>query len=274
MSEGPWLDHEPWGMAPSLVARMEGVARTVAREWGLALGPRIAAGRYSYVAPAGRDAMLKVIPPEDDESTETADALTFWNGTGAVRLLRHDPLRRTMLLERARPGDDLSGLPRQDGIRIALAVGRLLWRSPQPSAPFRWVGEEIPRWLDRAGEHELVRVARDRYVRIAPRRDVLVHGDFHQHNVLRHGARWLAIDPKPMRGEPEFDVPTLLWNPIGFLPTPASIEADLRTIAGAGLDAVRVREWAIVRGAYLGLPLSGGETEETVRQLRVVRALL
>ncbi len=77
-----------------------------------------------------------------------------------------------------------------------------------------------------------------------------------------------------MLGEPEYDVPTLLWNPIGFMPTRASVEADLGAIADAGLDPDRVRDWAIVRGAYLGLPLEGGETEATVRQLRVVRALL
>ncbi len=272
--EGPWLDQAPWGMSPALAARMEGIAREVAAAWGLALGPRILAGRYSYVASAGDDAILKVIPPEDDESEQTAEALALWGGRGAVRLLRHDPSRRALLIERARPGGDLSALPREEAIRIALGVARDLWRRPERAAPFRWVGDEIPRWLRNAGEHPLLDIARARFAAMRVERDTLIHGDYHQHNVLRDGERWIAIDPKPMLGEPEFDVPTLLWNPIGFAPTRASVEADLRTISDAGVDAERVLAWAVIRGAYLGLPLEGGETEETVRQLRVVRALL
>ena len=74
-------------------------------EWGLELGPPFALSRYSYVAPAGDDAVLKVTPPEDDESDEEADALALWDGDGAVRLLRRDRDRRALLLERARPGE-------------------------------------------------------------------------------------------------------------------------------------------------------------------------
>ena len=55
-------------------------------------------------------AVLKVTPPEDDEADEEPDALDFWGGHGAVRLLRRDDRRRVMLIERAAPGADLCGL--------------------------------------------------------------------------------------------------------------------------------------------------------------------
>ena len=45
-------------------------------------------------------------------------------------------------------------------------------------------------------------------------RHTLVHGDLHHHNVLRSKRGWLAIDPKPMLGEPEYDVASFLWNPL------------------------------------------------------------
>ena len=57
--------------------------------------------RCSYVAPAGDDAVLRVLTPEDDESDNDADALRVWNGDGAVRLLRYDRERGVLLLERA-----------------------------------------------------------------------------------------------------------------------------------------------------------------------------
>ena len=103
---------------------------------------------YSYVAPAGDDAVLKVTPADDDEADEEADALELWDGDGAVRLLRRDRGRRALLLERARPGDDISGLPEDEATAIAVAVGTRLWR---PAAePFRWIGDHVPRWLDQA----------------------------------------------------------------------------------------------------------------------------
>jgi Aminoglycoside/hydroxyurea antibiotic resistance kinase len=44
--------------------------------------------------------------------------------------------------------------------------------------------------------------------------DTSVFAHLHQHNILDAGDRYLAIDPKPMLGEPEFDVPPFVWNPV------------------------------------------------------------
>ena len=124
------------------------IAAEVAAEWGVELGPPFALCRYSYVAPAGADAVLKVTPPEDGEADEEANALALWDGDGAVRLLRHDRERRALLIERARPGDDISHLPEEEATAIAVELGGRLWR---PAAePFRWIGEHVPRRLDQA----------------------------------------------------------------------------------------------------------------------------
>ena len=111
---------------PDLVP-LERIAYEVAAEWGVELGPPYALARYSYVAPADADAVLKVAPPEDDESDEEGDALALWNGVGAVRLLRRDRERRALLIERARPGNDLSRLPEDEATAIAVEVGLRLW---------------------------------------------------------------------------------------------------------------------------------------------------
>jgi streptomycin 6-kinase len=81
---------------------------------------------------------------------------------------------------------------------------------------------------------------------------MLVHGDLHHHNMLAAGERFLAIDPKPMLGEPEFDIASFLWNPMGYRMTVESTEARLAAFADAGLDQSRMRAWTAVRGAYLG----------------------
>ena len=225
----------------------------VAAGWGLELGEPFALGRYSFVAPAGPDAVLKVTPPEDDESDEEGDALELWAGDGAVHLLRRDRERRVLLLERVRPGVDASGLPDEEATAIAVSVGLRLWRPA--AAPFRWIGDHVPRWLDEAERrrHELLPLASELYASLQVGRATLVHGDLHHHNLLDAGAgRFVAIDPKPMLGEPEYDVPSFLWNPLSYRMRPDVTERRLAAFAAAGLDEERMRTWAVIRGAYLG----------------------
>jgi streptomycin 6-kinase len=272
--ESAWLDVAPWGITPHVAERLRATAEEVAREWGVPLGERITAGRFSYVAFAGDDSVLKIVPVEDDGADHEADALELLGGDGAVRVLRHDRARRAILIERARPGHDASGLPEDEAIHAAVAATKRFWRPASRDRPFRWIGDHVPHWLDNAGDHYLVRQAKEIYATMQPSDATLVHGDFHHHNLLRQGETWLVIDPKPMVGEPEFDVPTFLWNPIGHMPTKESVERWIGAFAGAGLDANLIRKWAIVRGTYLGLPLSRELTAETTPALRVVRALL
>jgi streptomycin 6-kinase len=272
--ESAWLDVAPWGITPRVEERLRKTAEEVAREWGVSVGERLIAGRFSYVALAGPDAVLKVVPVEDDEADHEADALALLNGDGAARLLRHDRARRAILIERARPGDDASRLSDDEAMRIAIVAAKRFWRPAERDRPFRWIGDHVPRWLDNAGDHYLVRQAKEIYASMHPADTTLIHGDFHHHNLLRHGDGWVVIDPKPMVGEPEFDVPTLMWNPIGHTPTKESIERWIEGFAQAGLDASQIRRWAIVRGTYQALPLSRTETPDTSPQLRVVRALL
>jgi streptomycin 6-kinase len=237
-------------------ADLEALKRTaheVAAEWGLEVGPPFAMSNYSYVAPVPAvDAVLKVVPLDDDEADEESDALTLWAGDGAVRLLRHDRERRAMLLERADPGTDLSTLADDDATAIAIDVGRRLWRPA--GAPFRWIGDHVPRWLDAAearNGNELVPLARLLLATLDVGDATLVHGDFHHHNVLAYGNRFVAIDPKPMRGEPEFDIPSFLWNPLDHRMTVEGTETRIAAFVRAGLDERRIRAWTVIRGAYL-----------------------
>jgi streptomycin 6-kinase len=241
---------------------LERVAREVAAEWGVELGERFALARYSFVAAAGDDAVLKVTPAEDDEADEEPQALGLWDGEGAVRLLRRDARRRALLVERARPGDDIAELPEAEATAIAVATGLKLWR---PAAePFRWIGDHVSRWLDNAEGHPLVALARELYSSLDVSRETLVHGDFHHHNILRSARGPLAIDPKPMLGEPEYDVPSFLWNPLAYRMRLDVTERRLRAFAAAGLDEERMRRWAVIRAAYLG---ADARETEVLREL-------
>ena len=230
------------------VAGLEAVAHELAAEWGLELGPPFALALHSYAAPAGDGAVLKLTPDAFWETDHEPDALAHWAGDGAARLLRHDPARRAFLIERATPGTDLSQLPEEEATTIAVDVGLRLWRSAGP--PFRWIGDHLPRWLAEA-EGELEARARELLATLEVGRDTLVHGDFHHHNILAAGGRRVAIDPQPFLGEPEFDVPSFLWNPLPCRLRVEHLERRLAAFAAAGLDEERIRKWTVIRGAYL-----------------------
>lgn len=243
------------------LAETRSTAEEVAGAWGLTLGTPFALSRYSYVAPVGGDAVLKVAWAGDDESLDEGDALAVWDGNGAVRLLRADKGRRALLEERALPGDDISGLPEEEAVAIAVDVATRLW--VRAGAPFRWVGDHVPRWMDNAeregGEgSELLPLAREVYASLDPGREWLTHGDFHHHNILRHGDRFVAIDPKPYLADREYDLYSFLRNPLSYrMVDREETERRIAAFVAAGLDDFRIRAWAVVRGSYLG-----GDSEE------------
>ena len=146
----------------------------------------------------------------------------------------------------------ISPLPDDEATAIAVDVASLLWR--RVGSPFRPVAPEVTRWLDDA-EREgsaLVPLARELLADLDPGAEWLVHGDFHHHNVLRHGDRFVAIDPKPYLADREYDVPSFLWNPIGNrMEDREQTERRIAAFVAAGLDDFRIRAWTVIRGAYL-----------------------
>jgi hypothetical protein len=68
-----------------------------------------------------------------------------------------------------------------------------------------------------------------------------------------------------MLGEPEYDIPSFLWNPMPHRMVPDVTERRLAAFATAGLSQERMRVWTVVRGAYL---------RADADEIEVIRALL
>src|SRR5262249_16592513 len=87
----------------------------------------------------------------------------------------------------------------------------------------------------------------------AQRNPALLHGDLQHYNVLHDAARgWLAIDPKGVVGELEFEIGAALRNPVDrpeLFAAPATVERRLEIFHDAlGIDVDRARAWAFAQG--------------------------
>jgi streptomycin 6-kinase len=157
-----------------------------------------------------------------------------------------------LLLERAVPGNDLAGVDEAKATAVAVELAERLWRPAQ--APFRTVIPAVDGWLARASRagSELVPLARELLADLGVSSEWVVHGDFHHHNILRHGARFVAIDPKPYLADREYDIPSFLWNPIGNrIDDRELLERRIAAFVAAGLSDYRIRAWTVIRAAYL-----------------------
>ncbi len=181
---------------------------------------------------------------------QEADALERWDGDGAVRLLARDDERNALLLERCVPGTFLSGW---DGDALDVLIGLLprLWKSGDGFHYARGRDGRLDR-RDRARRpRPALKDAALHYIReLAPTQgeQVLVHQDLHGENVLAAQREpWLVIDPKPLAGEREFAVASIVRSiELGHSKRDALYRLD-RLTAELGLDRERARGWTIAQ---------------------------
>ncbi|MFC8424533.1 aminoglycoside phosphotransferase family protein [Streptomyces sp. NPDC057236] len=199
----------------------------------------------------GTHAVLK-LQIRDHETDGEPVALRLWNGDGAVRLLDHDEPTGTMLLERLDASRMLSH--QEDVHEAVLVIARLLAHLHTTPAPagmrhLRDIApamlERTPAVLDRIPDPAARRLVADCATAVHEVTDEpgdrLLHWDLHDENVLASDrAPWLAIDPKPLAGDPGFDLWPALAN--RFDPDDVIWRFDAMTDI-LGLDRARARAW-------------------------------
>lgn len=243
------------------------------QRWSLTLHDSFRPLSYNYVAPARRQdgtaVVLKAGVPNTELRTEAA-ALQLFDGRGAVRLIDADPEAGLLLLERLKPGSTLIHLADDEQATVAaIGVMRQLWRPVQTTAPFPTVSDWA-RGLTRLRHHfhgstgpfppRLVSAAESLFQELIPSmgQAVLLHGDLHHDNILSAQRQpWLAIDPKGVIGEREYEVGALLRNPVSELLTYPNLEAVMRQrvdliVDQLGFDRQRVTGWAAAQAVLAG----------------------
>ncbi|MDQ3616506.1 MAG: aminoglycoside phosphotransferase family protein [Actinomycetota bacterium] len=247
------------------------LVRDIVDEWDLAYDGPPMHGFSALVVPVrtpgSRPAVLKLAWPHDEEEHEHL-GLQACAGNGMARMYRADPKRHVMLLERLHAEETLSDVGDIEACGIVAGLYDRIHIRALPQ--LRKLTAYISRWT--AGLEALPNDAP------IPRRLVdqsislgrsfltdgvsvgtMIHGDLHYDNVLAADREpWLVIDPKPMSGDPHYEVAPLLWNRWDEVVASGNVRDAVRrrfhtVVDTAGLDETRARDWVIVREMHNAL---------------------
>ncbi|HEY5979770.1 MAG TPA: aminoglycoside phosphotransferase family protein [Microlunatus sp.] len=251
-----------WG---DWLSRAPGLSEDLLDEWRLRVDGPARSGNCAMVVPVrtddDRSGVLKISWPHWEAETEHL-ALRAWHGDGVVQLWRADPRRFALLLERAQLDRDLHTLGVLEACEVVAQLYGRLHCAPlqQP----RRLSDLCREWADRLPPLFEANLISRRFVSQAERlmRDfaddpgtdaALIHTDLHFFHVLAAEREpWLVIDPKPLSGDPAYEVAPLLWNRweeamASGSPRQALLDRLFTVVDVAGLDEDRVRDWIVVR---------------------------
>jgi streptomycin 6-kinase len=221
----------------------------------------------AFVSRGGHALVLKVVKRPCDE-WHSGEVLAAFEGSGFVRAYEHAP--GAVLLERLRPGNSLVEMALNERDEEATSIladimQQMAARAPSISqrelpnacatvhdwaeafARYLVTGDEqVPKVLVEAGQNVYLDLC------ASQRQPRLLHGDLQHYNVLFDSDRgWLAIDPKGVVGEIEYEIGAALRNPIErpelFLAR-STIERRLRQFTDRlAIDYERTLQWAFAQ---------------------------
>ena|SRR2546425_769372 len=204
--------------------------------------------------------VLKVVKYPGDE-WRAGEILDLFDGSGVVRAYEHS--EGAVLMEWLTPGHCLVEIVRNGRDDEATEILGDVIDKMSPRAPLNetptikhWANgfERYAATGDAQIARDLVEAGQRVYVQLcgSQSRPRLLHGDVQHYNVLSDSSRgWLAIDPKGVVGELEYELGAILRNPYErreLLSEPSTIEKRIRRLSSSlHLDASRILAWAFAQ---------------------------
>jgi len=233
-----------------------------ARAWGVTVGHIVEtdSSLLAFGYRGSESVALKVIKQPGDE-WKLGEVLSAFQGNGVVRAYEY--VEGAVLLERLNPGSSLVAFAvdgRDDEATDILAdvVGRMRGCEPPKNCATvqEWAkgfelyaatgDSQIPMHLVDEGRRWYLDLC------VSQREPHLLHGDLHHYNVLFDSGRgWLAIDPKGVVGETEYEIGAALRNPFeapDLFTSPLCLQKRLERFSERlNLDFNRVVAWAFAQ---------------------------
>ena len=219
---------------------------------------------FNYVAKATMSAnqpvILKISCDEKSIANEF-QALKYFNGSGSIQLIAHHETYHALLLQQAVPGITLKSLySSQPDYVMDCYVGtmkKLHDKQLSNKNEYRHIKEwlsAIDHLSDAACPVHLIRKARDLKNQLLDSitTEIFLHGDLHHDNILQHGDQWLAIDPKGIVGDAEFEIAAFDFMYINELANQNNVKnifAERVNLVAqkTKLHSQRIKDWVFVR---------------------------
>lgn len=198
--------------------RIPVIAEKLQKYWKLSDLSPVENMTYNYVMKGIQNnktpVVLKIAPFESFIQSEV-EALKAFNGCGSVLLLNYNCQCHASLLQQALPGTTLKSLYSKEKELSMNAYIQTMRAIHARSIPSKAQFPHIRDWLksiENVKEGQIPQHYLDTALQLKERllnsskKEILLHGDLHHDNVLKHHRTWLSIDPKGVIGEAEFEI--------------------------------------------------------------------
>lgn len=242
-----WLDS-----LPDIIAKLE-------KEYHLTDLFPVSQMTFNYVASgyqAGTPIVLKV-GLNSQALIKEAECLNAFSNQVAVKVITFND--QMILMKRAVPGESLkSHFPNKD-VEATHLVSSIIHQLHSATIPqnhnFYYI-RDLLNTLDKNIDIPVDVLSKARNLRdgllSVNSPEVLLHGDLHHDNVLKHNDTWLVIDPKGFVGDPVFEVTAFLANPMPELLSqtdPAAIIQSRVSVFSErlGFEEDKIYQWLFVK---------------------------
>lgn len=240
------------------------IIKALSDQWALKNITPVENMSYNYVAKAirsdGQSIVLK-IGFDKQVIVDEKQALAYFDGNAAIRLLDYDEKYNALLLDQAIPGTTLKSFyPAQDEFVIDCYVNtvkRLLSKSMNSPYRFRHVRDWL-KAIDKVKSNLIPNSLLQRAIDLknsllsTMTKEIVLHGDLHHDNILQNNDTWVVIDPKGIVGEPEFEIAAFDFIHADEMKDGIDIKKlfhqRLNLIAEKSqLSAERIKDWIFIR---------------------------
>jgi streptomycin 6-kinase len=246
------------------IASLPNVVEVLAVHWQLRDVIPVDNMTFNYVAKAISITHQPVILKISCDAESIADerqALVYFDGEGSIKLIDCNEKYNALLLQQAVTGETLKSLYSSQAEYVMDSYIGVMKKLHDKNLPNKHRYRHITDWLkalDKLTPEQVPAHIIDRAIELRDRLLVsmglliFLHGDLHHDNILKSGDQWLAIDPKGVVGEAEFEIAAFDFMYVNELANKSDAKttfvARVNLLAQqANLNTQRIKDWVFVR---------------------------
>ena len=246
------------------ITNLSALIMALSNHWNLSEIIPVTNMTFNYVAKAklnAKEPVVLKISYDLQNIINEKRALTHLGSQGIIKLIDDNSEYNALLLQQAIPGITLKSLYGKQQTHVmdcyVKTMQKLHYQHPVNELDYPSVADWL-KVLDQAHLKQIPTVLLAKALELknkllaAPKSLILLHGDLHHDNILKQGNEWLAIDPKGVLGEAEFEIAAFDFMYINELTTTADVKYLLAKriewlAQRSDLDPQRIQDWVFIR---------------------------